>query len=89
MVDYEILCVGIASLYYKKEKRVKVVTIANLIYSIFGDVKCIRSLIWCRILFVIFEVSTIPSWAISNAFQKYLRYTRMYFENHNILDNES
>ena len=38
MVDYEIVCVGIAFLYGKQDKKDKVVSIANLIHSIFGDV---------------------------------------------------
>ena len=40
MADYEILCVGIASLYCKEAKKDKVVSIANLVHKIFGDVEC-------------------------------------------------
>ena len=43
MADYEILCVGIASLYCKQEKKEKIVTVANLVHSIFGDVKFTRT----------------------------------------------
>ena len=41
MADYEILCVGIASLYCKQEKKEKVVSVANLVHKIFGDVESI------------------------------------------------
>ena len=39
MADYEIVCVGIAFLYCKPDKQEKVVSVANFIHSIFGDVK--------------------------------------------------
>jgi len=58
MVDYEIVCSGIAFIYCKQDKQEKVVNVANFIGSIFGDVKFISKCLRCRDLYVIFEVST-------------------------------
>ena len=41
MVDYEIVCIGIAFLYCKQDKQEKAVSVANFIGSIFGDVQFI------------------------------------------------
>ena len=75
MADYEILCVGIASLYCKQEKKDKVVSIANLVHSIFGDVKCIITCSWYRNPYVTFEVSIVLLCPTLNAFQKSLRFS--------------
>ena len=58
MINYEIICVEIASLYNKQRKQEKASIVASSLFNIFGGVLFIVFYCnWCRIHCAIFDVN--------------------------------